>query len=243
MTKDELSLLGEILIYRLRSYHDILCKQVSLGDVDTDSVPAGCIVLSTIEWDLNFLSEPSADEYNKLKILTGNARCIVWLLQGKFEQNPQNSIMTGLARALVLEQPSLTILSYCIDVQIDHDFYRTASNILLTLHHCTSGIDRDVEFLEENGEVYVSRFVADHDLNQHFRRRQVRSFSHQSLSQLGTCKLSMEAPGQFDSLYFSRIEQDLLDLPDDHVEVQVSCVSLNAKVSHFVLYATKTDLC
>ena len=127
----------------------------------------------------------------------------------------------------MLEQPSLSF--YTLDVECDADTTVTAQHVLGILGQEKSGFLSDYEFIQQRGILYVSRFVADENMNNRLRQIQGKSLVNMALGTSGNCSLDIQKVGQFDTVFF---RQNSAEGPLDPymVEVEVKSVGFNVKV-------------
>lgn len=211
--------------------------RLTLSEVVQDSITSGSTVFSLIECDRPVLSTLTDDEMRRVKIITNNASNVVWVTGGNLLDSPKPdfALVFGLARALVLEQPSLKFFTFDID-NIRSYLQQTTENLIAVLRQKTSATD--LEFIQRQGVVHVSRFVPDDALNESFRQTQGTEVVEMSLQDAKPAKLSIEKVGQFDSIFFDQI--DLKEsLEPTAVQVQVTAVGINAK--DFYVLAGKVD--
>ncbi|KAJ5636925.1 reducing type I polyketide synthase 10 [Penicillium longicatenatum] len=86
----------------------------------------------------------------------------------------------------------------------------------------------DLEYVEKDGVLRVSRFVPDNDLKSECCTKQGSEKLELPLSQARPFQLSLDQPGQFGGIYFQQVAPPPTLAPGD-VQVQVKAVGLNAK--------------
>jgi NADPH-dependent curcumin reductase CurA len=130
----------------------------------------------------------------------------------------------------MLEQPSLKFFTFDIDTpEVDTDL--TAARLVAILDQ--AGRKHDWEFVQWKGVVHVSRFTPDDKINADFRNRQGFEKAQVALKDAGNAQLTMEHPGQFDSIYYIQQEPPT-SLGENDVYIKVSTVGINAK-DYYVL--------
>ncbi|KAF2877547.1 KR domain-containing protein [Massariosphaeria phaeospora] len=211
---------------------DQLCLSASIMNIDeasSSNISARSIVICTLELQDPFLVHMSGSEAAALKVITDNAATVVWLthagiLKGK---NPDFTPVLGLSRAVMLEQPSLRFS--VLDVEDPkHSPLQTARNVSFILSQLLHESDPDLEYVESEGVMHVSRWEPEEQLNDTFMSKQADRTVEMALKDTGNCSLQIQRPGQFDTIYFKANEfRDVL--PDDYVEIDVKSVGLNAK--------------
>lgn len=214
--------------------HDLISQTASdvhrilLSDVTQASVPRGTVVISLVEAEDPLLSNITDEQMDHLKVVTDNASTLLWVTAGDIlnGRRPDFALVSGLSRALMLEQPSLRFLTFDVD-DIHGNTGRTAENIIKVLETIYRPLS-DSEYVESKGVVHVSRFVPDNDLNASFRRKQGSETLESMLESVKPVQLAIARPGQFDSVYFKQISIPQ-DLNDQDVQIDVKAVGLNAK--------------
>lgn len=203
-------------------------KRIALTDVTQASVPRGAIVISLLEAEDALLSGISDEQMSLLKVITDNSSILLWVTAGDVlnGRRPEFSLVSGLSRALMLEQPSLRFLTFDVD-DIHRDTCRTAQNIVRVLSMINNRLS-DSEYVENKGVVNISRFLPDNDLNALFRQKQGSETLMATLGSVKPIQLAITRPGQFDSIYFKQISIPQ-DLNDQDVQVDVKAVGVNAK--------------
>ncbi|EHL02619.1 putative Lovastatin nonaketide synthase [Glarea lozoyensis 74030] len=214
--------------------------RISLASVTHDKIPYGSIVISTIELEDPVLELAVADDIERIKVVTDNASILVWVTGGGlFEAaKPSFSLVGGLARSLMLEQPSLKMYTVDLDT-MDADFTSSSQNIVNVLRQAVFSSRPEFEYLQHKGALYSSRFVPEESMNKRFRRGQNGETRSTKLKDAGNCQLNIGSAGQLDSLRFDqRAPSDPL-LQPGFVEVQVKVVGMNAK--DFYAFHGKVD--
>ncbi|KAL9123287.1 MAG: hypothetical protein Q9187_000159 [Circinaria calcarea] len=228
--------LSEAIMKELSKVTSQPITRLAMNEVEEKNIIAGATVFSLIECQQPILVTATDDEMHRIKLITDNASTIVWVTGGNFLEgaNPNFALISGIARALVLEQPSLQFFTFDID-----DVY---SQVQQTAEHLISVLSQrdvlDMEFVQRRGVVHVSRFVPDHALNDSFRQKQGTETVTIPLQEAKPARLSIERTRQFDTIFFKQMEpQKHLDATA--VQVQVMSVGLNAK--DFYVLAGKVD--
>ncbi|MCJ1346998.1 hypothetical protein MMC31_005218, partial [Peltigera leucophlebia] len=211
--------------------------RLAMNEVTENNIALGATVFSFIECHKPVLSTATDDEMYRIKLITNNASNIIWVTGGNLLEGtrPDFALVSGLARALMLEQPSLKFFTFDVDDIISH-VQQTAEHLVSILKQKSNSID--FEFIQRQTVVYVSRFVPDDTLNKSFMQKQGSERTEMPLQEAKPVKLSIERVGQFDSLFFRQVKlQGLLQATG--IQVQVTSVGLNAK--DFYMLAGKVD--
>lgn len=222
-----LNVLVEVLLSRIPLAIGQDVKRVAFEDVTMKTVPQGAILFALVESEKPLLSVTTDEEMERVKILTNNASVIVWVTSGDLLSgtSPEFALVSGLSRALMLEQPSLKFFTFDVD-DIYKDTERTADSIISVLKQSNQSLD--YEFILKHGVIHVSRFVPDDDLNNHFRQKQGEEKTTSALETARPAEIAIETPGQFDTIYFKQINMpERLD--PQQVQVEIKAIGLNAK--------------
>ncbi|KAF3402032.1 Polyketide synthase-nonribosomal peptide synthetase [Penicillium rolfsii] len=195
---------------------------------DSKEVFHGATVISLVESSDPLLATINDNDMDTFKVITDNSSILLWVTNGDIlsGKRPDFALVSGLSRALMMEQPSLHFLTYDID-DPTRDPVRSAHNLVQVLKE-NDGVLADLEFVEKDGIVHISRFTPDNDLNSEFRQKQGTEKMELFLQQARPMQIALDQPGQFDSIYFKQIELPAILAPGQ-VQVQVKAVGLNAK--------------
>ena len=144
-------------------------------------------------------------EMDAVKALFKTASSAVWvtcggLLEGK---RPEHSLIFGIAKSIMTEQPSIQISSIDVD-PAETDHVRTAELIVsheLNLRHDQERV-LDTELIEHDGTVYISRYIVDPVENADFARQLKPAPEPGSLRE--RLELTFEHVGQTDSFFFQQ---------------------------------------
>lgn len=224
--------LGSVLGDVLREVQGFWVSRVRLQDVTAEHVPSGTTVFNLCELKSPLLSVISDEDMDKIKIITDNASSLVWTTNGNtlHGDRPDHALISGLARALMLEQPSLKIFTYDIDEPDNH--VEATAQRLISLFTQTSK-KPDHEFVQHKNVVHVSRFVPDDSINTAFRSKQGLTTIASTLQEAGDARLSVGEAGQLDTIYFLQQKPGQLIAPTE-VRIKVASVGINAK-DYYVL--------
>jgi len=206
-------------------------ERVSLQTITTASLPAGTSVICTVELYEPMLTTLSESEMSSMKIVTDNAAYILWVHGGNNmdAERPFQAMVTGFARSLVLEQPSLRFFTHDID-NPDANTETSISNIFDTLDDVHDENCLDLEVVEKCGVPFTQRFVPEEGLNETFRQKQGNRFAVKRLGDSKPARLTIQSMGQFDTLAFAPELNSEDEIKPGFVEVDVKSVGLNAKV-------------
>ncbi|KAJ2996419.1 hypothetical protein NUW58_g976 [Xylaria curta] len=232
----ERSPLGSELMHALQAVQGEVVR-TTLEDLTAKKVLPGITIFNLCELYSPLLNRINDQEMKRVKMMTDNAACLVWVTGGNIIRGckPDLALAAGLARAVGMEQPSLKFYTYDVDAPDTH-VDLTARYILSILDQ--QGPKTDMEFAQRDGIVHVSRLVPDDDLNALFRNKQGLETTTLSLKEAKHVQLSIRRPGQFDSVFFRQQEASLC-LSPDKVRIKVASASINAK--DFYVLAGKVE--
>ncbi|KAI1104957.1 reducing type I polyketide synthase 10 [Jackrogersella minutella] len=228
--------LGSALEDALRNIQGQSPSRVTLDALTAQDIPTGTFVFSLCELKSPLLSTISDDHMDRVKLMTDRAASLVWLTNGNTLKggHPDYALVSGLARSLVLEQPSLQFYTYDLD-EPDTDVQATAGHLISTLNQRGGILDR--EFVQHKGAVHVSRWVPDDGINTLFRAKQGLEMATLALKDAGVVRLGIENVGQFDTLYFKQLEAPAIGPKE--LRIRVASVGVNAK--DFYVLAGRVD--
>lgn len=129
----------------------------------------------------------------------------------------------------MLEQPSLKFLVLDIENFLS-EWEPAIYNSLYILQQAMHNRKSEAEFLQHNGVLYISRFVAEKSLNRQFQEKQNAKVVLTPLKGAGRCRLSIKDVGQADTIFFAQDAPRKDTLRPGFLEIHVKCVGLNAKV-------------
>ncbi|KAL4784750.1 polyketide synthase [Aspergillus varians] len=227
--------LGSALADILRPLQGHWVMRVPLHQLTPEHVTSGTTVFNLSELESPLLATISDADMAQVKILTDNAASLIWVTGGNIlhGDNPDFALVSGLSRAVMLEQPSLKFYTYDIDAagKTQSEIRRTAQRLASVPTQQTKA--PDLEFAQTSGVVHVSRFTPDDGINALFRRKQGLTATPSRLGDAQDVRLALKQAGQLDSIYFQQQEAPLVLAPTD-VRVKVASVGLNAK-DYYVL--------
>ncbi|KAJ4296344.1 hypothetical protein N0V90_006389 [Kalmusia sp. IMI 367209] len=212
--------------------------RVQLQEVTEELVSDKPIVFNLAEAKDPLLSVINDADMLKIKLLTDNAGSMVWVTNGNITkgERPDFALISGLARALSLEQPSLKLYVYDIDTAAP-DVTATTSKLLSVLNQ--SSRYPDLEFAQKGNLVHVSRFVPDDGLNTAFRSKQGLHLETLALKDAGEVRLDIAKVGQYDSIFY-KAQEVVGSIPPTHIRIKVASAGINAK--DYYLLGGKVDV-
>ncbi|KAJ5589352.1 hypothetical protein N7537_012030 [Penicillium hordei] len=207
----------------------LVVKRVLLQDLTASIITPKSLLISTIELTRPVLSTLTGEEMQYVKLITDNAHSLLWLTGGGNMEGtcPDFALMSGLSRALTLEQPSLQITM--LDLDITEPSSQTLQNISAVLRESVESMSPDFEYTQRKGLLHISRMLPEEEMNRAFRDKQGQVLALTPVSEASPARLTIGTVGQFDTLSFSREEPDFSPLKPGTVEIEVKSVGLNAK--------------
>ena len=175
----------------------------------------------------------TSKEMDLVRKITDTTTDLVWLTGANHMDGaaPSLSLASGLSRALMLEQPSLRFAVLDVGARSQNPkTYGTGVCSDIDKALFSDDVPDDKEFILKNGLLHISRFVPDAGLNGCFNQRCVQQPAEMTLEAASPAKLEIKKVGAMDSIYFQQESETATELPDDHVDIDVKAVSLNAKV-------------
>ncbi|KAI1824887.1 reducing type I polyketide synthase 10 [Xylaria intraflava] len=230
------SKLGSALAGALRELQGSSVARSTLSQLSEAHIPQGTIVFNLCEAKTPLLSTISDDDMRSVKLMTDNSSSLVWVTGGNILGKPDFALVSGLARAVGMEQPSLKFFTYDIDEPESADVNATAKNLISVLNQRNAKLD--MEFSQRKNAVHVSRFVPDEGINEAFRNKQGLEPSMVSIGEVKDLRLNIERASQFDTIYFKE-QQAAQSIPADHIRIKVASVGMNAK--DFYVLAGRVD--
>ncbi|KAK4222721.1 acyl transferase/acyl hydrolase/lysophospholipase [Podospora fimiseda] len=208
-------------------------SRTTLQALRAEHLPRGTTVFNLAELYDPLLSTISDEDMDRVKLITDKAARLVWVTGGDVlkADKPDFSLVSGLARAVGMEQPSLKFYTYGID-NPDAQVHTTAQRLISVLNQATP--KPDMEFVQSEGVVHVSRFTPDDSVNADFRNKQGLESSPLKLGNAGDIRLTVEKPGQFDTIFYRQQQQENSIPGPNQVRIKVASVGINAK-DYYVL--------
>jgi acyl transferase domain-containing protein/NADPH:quinone reductase-like Zn-dependent oxidoreductase len=215
-----------------------LVHRVQLQDLTEELVSNKPIIFNLVEAKDPLLSVINDEEMPKVKLMTDNAGTIVWVTNGNLTQGerPDFALISGLARALSLEQPALKLYVYDIDTA-EPSVPETTEKLMTVLNQFSRY--PDIEFAQRGNLVHVSRFVPDDGLNTAFRSKQGLHLDSLALKDAGEVRLDIAQAGQYDSIFF-KAQESTESIPSTHIRIKVASAGINAK--DYYLLGGKVDV-
>ncbi|CAH0054704.1 unnamed protein product [Clonostachys solani] len=210
-------------------------KIATLEELESSDISSTSIYISFLELENEFLATMSPEKMDFLRRITDIANDLVWLTGAGMlssSPDPNLTLSQGLSRALVLEQPSLrfTVIDIGDLASKNSNCMKSFSLNLIQGLASVSDMD-DKEFIEKDGILYISRFIAKNEFNSLFRRRldSKEPIAKLSLDKIGPARLGIGSVGQMDTLHLVQETQPLSKPPPGFVDIRTKAVSLNAK--------------
>ncbi|CAJ2507648.1 Uu.00g088340.m01.CDS01 [Anthostomella pinea] len=230
--REEESKLGMALAHTLKQIQGHEVARTTLDGLTTDQVSKTSTIFNLCELKRPLLSTISDHDMRHVKVMTDNATALVWVTGGNLllGGEPDFALASGVARAVGMEQPALKFYTYDID-DPEANVDMTAQRLISVLNQ--QGSKPDMEFVQRDGLVHVSRFVPDDGVNKVFRNKQGLEHVSLAAAAVGAAQLFIEQPSQFDSIFFHQQETPSNIGPRD-ICIKVASVEVNAK-DYYVL--------
>ncbi|CAG7918788.1 unnamed protein product [Penicillium olsonii] len=188
------------------------------------------IMLGELEGPLMACMTPG--EMQAIQRFTQLAATAIWVtnidvLQG---QDPEKSLVFGLAKSIMTEQPSFHLCSVDVDIADGQPGHQSSVDLIvdteIAFHKDPNG-ELDTELIEKDGLVYISRYVTDDAENANFERHFSIKPTVTSIVESDTSKYSLEFEkvGRLDSFYFK--EQALESLGEHEVLLDIQSAPLD----------------
>ncbi|PYI07025.1 putative polyketide synthase [Aspergillus sclerotiicarbonarius CBS 121057] len=200
--------------------------QHTLAQIPNAAIDNHTLIVSTAELNHAVLANPTPEEYAGIKHIVDQATQVVWVTgSGATDDcDPTRSLFPGLARAIMIEQPSSKIFSLELDPNSDPEAISShVDKVVRQANHPTV----DHEFLQSSAGILISRVIPDERMNGHFRDQEQGAAHLVPLAEAGPVRLSVEKPGQLSSVRF--VPSPKQTVRPGEVVVKVSCIGLNAK--------------
>ncbi|KAJ5713479.1 polyketide synthase [Penicillium malachiteum] len=197
-----------------------------LSELGNISISSSTLVVSTVELQHDIMGRATPEDFAAIQHVLAKPVKMVWVSGSGVHEgsDPTRAIFHGLARAIMIEQPATEIFSLELDPCASPT---DISNYVTQVITRTEGCPPDYEYLQSSSGLLVSRAVPDEPMNDAFRNKERGKAVLQPLSSAGPVSLSMDKPGQLQSVQFVKKREQSLG-PDD-VLVKVLYIGLNAK--------------
>ena len=202
---------------------------IRFEDLDVVEIPEKSTVIVTAELDKPILSTASPQQLAAVQKVTDNASNLLWITGGNLieTETPDLSLVFGLSRTVMAEQPALKF--FVVDIDDPKSNVDLSVSNLLSILENASEQTTDYEYLQRGGLLHISRFLADSEANQQFAEKKVAEAKDVPLRDANCSRLSIGTSGQLGTLHFVPVSR-LESLPEDHIEIQVRATGINAKV-------------
>jgi hypothetical protein len=177
----------------------------------------------------------NSDEIAAVQYLVKHVSSAVWVTNGGLLDgfDPEKSLASGFSKTLMSEQPSFRMS--CFDINpLETNLDRSAAFIVdqhIRLQNEKMS-EIEMQLAEQNGFVYISRFLPDEVENATFEQRTNYPVEPGRFQPGLSLDLDFQRVGQIDSFYYKQKENDevSLDLHPEDMLVESLAYSLNAMV-------------
>lgn len=194
----------------------------------------GKVLISLLEAHEPMMETCTDAQWIFIQRLLSSAKGVLWVTRGgAFDcKIPESGLITGLARTVRSDNQGLRLVNLDLD-PTQKSAGETAKIISSVFQHSfgsiTGGHKKDVEYVERDGQVLISRVVEDNNLHEHVRARTVAPATEiQRFFQSNhPLRLEVGTPGLLDSLRFvdDKIASDPLMPEELKVEFKASGVN------------------
>jgi NADPH:quinone reductase-like Zn-dependent oxidoreductase len=190
-----------------------------------------CIFLADIESP--FLHKLSQSNFDNLKRLITTTNSLFWLTQGggKFCDNPNAELVTGLARTVRSENPSIQFVTFSVDQNATPErLINTATSTFDAIFLKANNDIVDNTFADVDGVIHVPRIVEADYMNQAISAKTTLPRPHSTpfgIDPSRALKLVVGSPGLLNTLRF--VDDPVYDVPlkPNEVEYKVMVSGLN----------------
>ena len=227
IVKDESHPLNRGLLQRLKK-DSWNVSIVNFDEMDPTIVNPGSNIIVTAELEEAIMIRPSRDQLSMVTKATSNASKVLWVSGGSLitSKRPEFSAAFALSRSVMAENPTTKFVVVDLD-STREDLDLTIPNLMTVLAR-SSTMGSDLEYLQKEGILHISRILPDTAANDIFRAKKTQEPKATALQFAGRAELSIRELGQFDTLEYVQAP-DLEEIPEDNVEVLVKAAGLNAK--------------
>lgn len=221
---------NNILVPTLSMHFGQEIERIYLHKLLPETIKPKATIVTTIELNYAILAGLTDAESINVKAMTDNATNLIWLTGGDNMNGgkPNMSLVSGLSRALMLEQPSLRFFTIDIDKpNIDIDI--SVRNIIAIVEEAHTINVPDFESVQHQGLLHTSRFVPEEKMNATFRQKQTDHPVSKPLGESKPSHLTIGSVGQFDTLSFKQTAASSANLMQGYVEVEIKSIGLNSR--------------
>ena len=180
------------------------------------------------------LARMTPDEMKAVQRYTQLATTSLWLTDGDVlqGQSPEKSLVFGLAKAVMTEQPSFHLRS--LDINLASKNCECSNAVMLIVEmeiefHRNPLADMDNELVVKDDLVYISRYVSDSTENSGFEcHSTIKTALSYILQGSHALTLRFEKVGETESFFFDR--QELKSLAEGEILLDVEAVPLSPLV-------------
>jgi len=207
-------------------------QEASKIDVSNKS----CIFLLDCDSSKPILPDIKAEEWDQLKTLIMTASESVWITRGATieSETPLNNLMTGMARCIRAENPSIAFTTLDLDHQRPIDDITNVNSFLQVLACAVNSINLtrpDWEYSVRDNKILIQRILLEHGVNDLLSTFLVQPKPEQALFKQPDRPLALRigTHGRLDTFRFEDDPVYSRSLSADDVELEVKGVGLNFK--------------
>ena len=195
-----------------------------------------CIFLLDCDVSNPILPSIQGDEWEYLKTLIMNASGSMWITRGATieSENPMSNLMTGMARCIRAENPSLAFTTLDLDYKRPIDDVTNVDSSLQVLASAANAIDHsrpDWEYAVRDNKVLIQRILLEHGVNDLLSTFLIQPKPEQALFKQSERALALRigTHGRLDTFRFEDDPVYSRPLKANDVELEVKGVGLNFK--------------
>lgn len=206
---------------------------VLFNDVSVLEIQESSTIIVTAELERPIVANATKDQFTQIQLIASYASKVIWISGGRLvlASSPDYCAVLGLSRSIMAGNPAIQFAVLDIDetrLNISH----TIANIQAIIE-AMSDPGTDLEYLQKNGLLYISRLLPETTLNDDFDQKKKGTSKVVEIANTVQYELHIRDPGQFDTLEF-RHAPFSDKLPSDHLVVLVKATGMNAKVNHLM---------
>ena len=191
------------------------------------------VVLILLDLRTPFLSNIEEDHWASLQRLFNSQNKILWVTEGSQRDvtKPESAQIHGLMRTIRDEDPSINFTT--LDVQSIRSNYTALAIHAILKHIRDSTFEKtgDYEFVERDGNFFISRVMPDNAMNKFAQaERDGTELATESFCGRNShIRLFCERVGDLNSLIYNEISRTETQLQENEIEIEVAAAGLNFK--------------
>lgn len=207
----------------------------TLGSTSVDDLSrTTCVFLLDTNGNAPVLPEIDEKTFDEIRGLIMGCKQSVWLTRGATVEstNPFLNLMTGMARCIRAENPSVEFMTIDLDpnMPMDKDLNQVMQ-LIDAVRTANSEVRPDWEYAIRDGKILIQRIMIEKGMNDLISQMHVEpKATDRPFVEPGRAKqLHAATPGRLDTLRFIEDTQHGKPLANGEVEVEIKAVGLNFK--------------